>query len=101
MVVIYFFALLFTLAMATADVSLAKHWTDWDPVTCDGTTGLQRSRRRLGGHVLWEGYGTPDLQDLALLLLGSICVCCCRVVGVVESLLTSCRSSCTCETSRD
>ena len=33
MVVIYFFALLFTLAMATADVSLAKHWTDWDPDT--------------------------------------------------------------------
>jgi hypothetical protein len=37
MVVIYFFALLFTLAMATADVSLAKHWTDWDPDTTDAT----------------------------------------------------------------
>mmetsp|Transcript_10099 Transcript_10099/g.26784 ORF Transcript_10099/g.26784 Transcript_10099/m.26784 type:complete len:582 (+) Transcript_10099:181-1926(+) len=33
MVVIYFFALVFTLAMATADVSLSKHWKDWDPDT--------------------------------------------------------------------
>ena len=37
MVVIYFFALVFTLAMATADASLARHWTDWDPETTDAT----------------------------------------------------------------
>ena len=35
MVVIYFFALVFTLAMATADASLARHWTDWDPDTTE------------------------------------------------------------------
>merc|ERR1712072_750223 len=31
------FALVFTLAMATADASLARHWTDWDPDTTDAT----------------------------------------------------------------
>ena len=56
MVVIYFFALVFTLAMATADVSLSKHWKDWDPDTLnaielqlynDRDDGLRRCPERV------------------------------------------------------